>query len=42
MTRNREIDYEDLSNCDHKPETPVCQDGEIRDTRSMARSSFEN
>lgn len=29
MTRNREIDLLDLIECDHKPEVPVSEDGEI-------------
>ena len=29
MTRNYEIDCRDLVECQHEPETPICQDGEI-------------
>lgn len=29
MTRNREIDCLDLFECDHSPETPISDEGEI-------------
>lgn len=29
MTRNRELDCRDLSECNHAPETPITRDGAI-------------
>ena len=29
MTRNREIDCDDLRNCDHSPQLPITEDGEL-------------
>jgi hypothetical protein len=33
MTRNRELDCEDLFECDHAPEVPISKDGEIVEWR---------
>lgn len=29
MTKNREIRLEDITHCDHSPELPISEDGEI-------------
>lgn len=26
MTKNRELDLQDLTECDHKPEIPICDE----------------